>query len=323
FSVRLVLGCDEEVGSTDLEYFKSVRKPPMFSFTPDHKYPVCIGEKGIMTFTYSLGKAGDEIVFLKGGSVSNAVADSAQIELRTKKSPISNENITVFRDNDILKITAVGKTAHASTPETSVNAIALLADFLLENELLPQENIKAFEFLSKAENEYLGKTLSIDFHDKYFGYLTCVGGVLALKNGEITINFNVRYPMSKSFDEVYENVVKTAENYGFNIIFSNRGTAHSVGYFKSPDSPEIKALTKAAEDVLCCDCKPYTMGGGTYARALPNTVAFGAEMDKYKGLLGEGKGEAHDRDEYLTEEEFFGGIKIFVNSIISLGKIYE
>ena len=46
FTIRLVLGCDEEVGSTDLEYFKKVRSAPWFSFTPDSDFPVCIGEKG-------------------------------------------------------------------------------------------------------------------------------------------------------------------------------------------------------------------------------------------------------------------------------------
>ncbi len=49
FTVRLILGSDEEVGSSDLEYFVKVRKPPMFSFTPDSEFPVCIGEKSILS----------------------------------------------------------------------------------------------------------------------------------------------------------------------------------------------------------------------------------------------------------------------------------
>lgn len=321
FSIRLILGCDEEVGSSDLEYFKSVRKAPWFSFTPDHKYPVCIGEKGIMTYTISLGRLSDSIKALSGGSVSNAVPETASATVVTDKMLAEADRISVTPADNGYVITAHGVTAHASTPESGVNAVALLAGYLLENGLVPADNKKAFEFLFETESEYLGKSFGINFSDDYFGYLTCVGGVLSVKDGVININYNVRFPMSRSFDEIFENVEKTVCARGFRVIFSNKGTEHSIGYFRSPESPEIAALTKAAREVLKTDCTPYTMGGGTYARALPHTVAFGAEIDEYKGLLGPGKGEAHDCDEYLTEEEFKKGIEIFVKSITGLAGI--
>ena len=61
------------------------------------------------------------------------------------------------------------------------------------------------------------------------------------------------------------------------------------------------------------------MGGGTYARHFPNTVAFGATIDKYRDALGPGRGRAHDRDEYLSVTEFESAVKIFVLSLLKLG----
>lgn len=320
FTLRLILGCDEEVGSTDLEYFKTVRKAPWFSFTPDSSFPVCIGEKGIMSFTVRLGKADTAIRELHGGSVSNAVPGEAHIILSNVGTSLPEaDGITVKKVSNGAKITAVGATAHASTPEHGINAVHMLADYLLKNKLVT--NRAEFEFVRDTESEYLGKTFGIDFADEYFGYLTCVGGILELKDGYIDINFNVRFPMSKTYDEVFDGVVSTVKKRGFEIIESNRGSAHAEGYFKSPDSPEIKALLGAFERVTGEAQKPYTMGGGTYARGLENTVAFGASQSRYLGKTGSGKGDCHDVDEYISVQEITEGIETFVYAVNGLAEI--
>ncbi len=322
FAIRLILGCDEEVGSSDLEYFKKVRKAPWFSFTPDSTFPVCIGEKGIMSFTVCLGDADPSIAELHGGSVSNAVPGEAYI--RIAGSPCicpKKDRITVKECENATVISAVGVTAHASTPEHGVNAVYLLADYLLQNNLVPQQNRAAFEFIRASESEYLGKTFGIDFADEYFGYLTCVGGVMELADGKIYMQYNVRFPMSRTFDMVFDGVLRTVAERGFTVTNSNRGSAHANGYFKSPDSSEIKALLNAIETVTGSEQKPYTMGGGTYARGLENTVVFGPSQKRYSGLLGEGKGDCHDVDEYLAAEEITEGIEAFIRALQGLSEI--
>ncbi len=321
FAIRLILGCDEEVGSSDLEYFKTVRKAPWFSFTPDSTFPVCIGEKGIMSFKLCLGGAHESIISLHGGSVSNAVPGEAHIVLNTSANCPEADRITVHSSEGKTEITAVGVTAHASTPEHGVNAVWLLADYLLKNGLINEADKAAFEFIRDSEGEYLGKTFGIGFSDEYFGYLTCVGGVLELADGKIYMQYNVRFPMSKTYEQVFEGVIKTAAEHGFEIVESNRGSSHAEGYFKSPDSPEIKALLNAIEGVTGTKQQPYTMGGGTYARGLENTVVFGPSQKRYLGLLGEGKGDCHDVDEYLAEKEITEGIEAFIRAIQGLSDI--
>ena len=94
----------------------------------------------------------------------------------------------------------------------------------------------------------------------------------------------------------------------------------SAGYYKDPDSAEIRALTEACGTVLGGPCAPYTMGGGTYARHMPGTVAFGAAIPALRGLRGEGRGGAHQVDEYITVTELECGVKIFTLSLLGIAE---
>ena len=96
---------------------------------------------------------------------------------------------------------------------------------------------------------------------------------------------------------------------------------HSEGYYVSADDAKIAALTNACEDVLGIKCEPYTMGGGTYARNLPNTVAFGSGIMSERKHLGGERGNAHQRDEYIAEKEFFDGMRIYSRAIGNLSEI--
>lgn len=313
FTVRLIMGCDEEVGSSDLKHFASVRRVPEFSFTPDAEFPVCIGEKGIFSFDIMLGELPGGVVSFRGGTVSNAVADSASCTVITDRDPSPAPGITISRDGDKLVVTASGKGAHASMPENSVNAVGVLCKYLISEGLADTEGLR---FLSEACSQYKGEIFGIDKTDKDFGYLTCICGLAGCEQGVLKANFNVRYIPSTPYDSIAESIKKSAEKHGFSAeVYSP-----SPGYYVSADDRRIRALTDSCSEVLGVSCAPYTMGGGTYARYLKNTVAFGATIEKYRGAFGEGKGGAHERDEYLSREEVVKAAQIFVMSLLRIAR---
>ena len=45
--VRIIFGCNEETGFKDIPYYLEREKAPLMGFTPDCKYPVVYGEKGM------------------------------------------------------------------------------------------------------------------------------------------------------------------------------------------------------------------------------------------------------------------------------------
>lgn len=315
FTVRLILGSDEEVGSSDLEYFVTVRKPPMFSFTPDSEFPVCIGEKGILSVEVEFPALEGEIKAICGGTVTNAVAGTAYAIVETEKELANTEFITVSKDENGTRISAKGKACHAAMPESGVNAIALLISYLIENGIA--ESGKTLAFIRDSAEEYLGKTLGINAENADFGYLTCVGGVINGDGQKLVQSYNIRYLPETPYEEIVSAIDRSVSAYGGKV----KVTSQSDGYFVSADDKKIKALTDACESVLGIECKPYTMGGGTYARWLPNTVAFGSAIESERMYLGDERGGPHQRDEYISEKEFFGGMEIYSRALLNLSEI--
>ena len=315
FTVRLILGSDEEVGSSDLEYFVTVRKPPMFSFTPDSDFPVCIGEKGILSVAVDLPGVDKGIKTVCGGTVTNAVAGSAYAIVETDKTLESKNGIAVEKVDDGIKITATGKASHAARPELGVSAINMLVNYLLENDLCSKDGI--FGLIADSTAEYKGETLGIAAENEAFGYLTCVGGVINGNSEKTVMHYNIRYLPETPYQEIVASIENAVKPYGGIVNIGSQ----SDGYFVSADDKKIKALTDACESVLGFECKPYTMGGGTYARWLANTVAFGSGVEGERKFLGDERGGAHQRDEYISVKEFFQGMEIYSRALSNLSEI--
>ena len=312
FDVSIIAGCNEETGMNDLPYYLKKYKAPFFSITPDAGFPVCIGEKGITTVYITIPHCLSTVKSFTAGTVKNAVAGHATAELAEAVSLTECENITICEN----KISAEGVTAHAAIPESGVNAIGILSKYLLENVSLSEKEKKAFEFLKNSAFDYKGEILGIALEDEYSGYLTCVAGVTTTEEDSITQSFNIRLPVTKSWDEVYTALNAFCDSNGF--ILTTRGNSNP--YYRPADSKEVKTLLSAYRGVTEDYSEPYTIGGGTYAKIFPNTYVFGAVQNKYAGLLGKGKGGAHENDEFLSMKEFEDCIKIFTKLFISISE---
>ncbi len=309
FSIRLICGSDEEVGSTDLEYFSKMRKAPWFSFTPDAEFPVSIGEKDIVALQLDMGMLPDGVTAFTGGTVSNAVPDRAYASVVTDRALASTDCIEAVKCDGGYRLTAFGTGAHAAEPYFGVNAIVLMTKYLTENGF----TCPAFDFMARALSEFDGESLGIETSDSDFGKLTCVGSVLKNENGRLKLIFNIRAIPVTDEDAMRSRIVEHISEFGGKIdtLSVNRG------YHVSADDGRIKALTEACEFVLGRECKPYTMGGGTYARELKNCVAFGAVLpDAY--TTGD-CGGAHQRDECFKLEDAEKAFCIYVLSLLALG----
>ena len=53
YTFRALLGCDEEVGMTDVHHYLETHEQPAFLFTPDAEFPVCNAEKGCFGGTFT------------------------------------------------------------------------------------------------------------------------------------------------------------------------------------------------------------------------------------------------------------------------------
>jgi len=142
-NVRLILGTDEECGSSDIRYYYKKEEEAPMSFSPDAEFPVINLEKGSIHGEFNAQfekcEALPKMVAFKSGVKSNVVPpkayalfdglDGSETEAFAKQFEAElGVTFDVTSENGFLKLEAVGESAHASTPEKGTNALtALLA----------------------------------------------------------------------------------------------------------------------------------------------------------------------------------------------------
>ena len=75
--------------------------------------------------------------------------------------------------------------------------------------------------------------------------------------------------------------------------------------------------------------EPFVMGGGTYARKLPNAFAYGIggmrktpeDLAAEQKLFRPGTGGAHEPDEGLNLRMYFAAMKFLTTAVIQLDQI--
>ena len=140
-NVRLIMGTDEECGSSDIRHYYSMEKEAPMTFSPDGEYPVVNVEKGRLpghfTASFEPSEALPRLVSIKAGTKVNVVPGKARAtvegmdaEVLAKAAAAAGQETGVSfeleQDGSFTDITAVGKGAHASTPEEGNNAITAL-----------------------------------------------------------------------------------------------------------------------------------------------------------------------------------------------------
>jgi len=72
------------------------------------------------------------------------------------------------------------------------------------------------------------------------------------------------------------------------------------------------------------DAQPKVIGGGTYARAIPRAVSFGAgfpALPDAPPLFPEGHGGAHQPDEAWSLRDMADCLKIYVLTLLRLNEL--
>ncbi len=316
YTLRVMAGSDEEVGMSDVEHYQSLFEDPAFLFTPDAEFPVCCGEKGRVGGTFVSNRFEDgRIVAFEGGTVSNAVPGRASVSVRADASSLPEaEGIDIedAGESGVARLTAHGIGGHASLPAGTKNAIGMLVSYLLDNGLASDAERVFLELLAKIFASTDGSTLGIAATDDLFDPLTCIGGTIALVDGHLEQTIDSRYPKSITGTEIAERLSALAEDYGATFVLGS----DSVPFYIDPQNPAVAALVDAYNEFTGKQAKPFTIGGGTYARHFKNAASFGPEEpgDPAPAWVG----PMHGADEGVSEELMKRSLKIYIYALARL-----
>lgn len=315
--IKFILGTDEETGWRGIRYyFDKFPAQPSFGIIPDSDFPLTYAEKGIVNVKVST-KVDDKngLIKFSSGLVANMVPEAAcavlsDVSLKNKYLKYlkkHNYEGTAEVVDDKLHLSIKGKSAHGSLPEKGINAAYLLIEFFnevdLNNDFIDLVNTYLL-------NDLEGKKIGVDHFDEETGSVTINAGVFKTIDDIFEIELNIRHPNGVSYDEF----IKKIKN-----AFNSLGATVTVGKYQKalyvdPNSKEIQTLLnvykKHTNDL---DAKPLTTGGGTYARAMANSVAFGPTFPGKPSYI-------HQKNEYIEIEDLLKMTVIYAESLYEVAK---
>lgn len=322
--LRMFVGCDEEVGMRDTAYYAANYPCPAMSIIADSSFPVCYGEKGILEADLVADtEAGPDILEFYGGTASNMVADKAYARLRKTQAvqeALSKlpDGIEVQEDPDSYLLMARGFSKHTASPHGAVNAILLMTKALEAIKIGTEADQKNLEFMSLAGGDYNGEGLGIEFEDEISGPLTCVGSMAGMRDGKPYLHVNIRYSITKDSKELMDQIAEACKAHGFTMQIR----MHSGPNYYPKEKPAVDLLTRLYNEIVDDNKEAFVMGGGTYARTLPNALAFGMGLPGDKStpteMFAPGHGGAHEPDEGLCVKDLMKGMKVFALCLIEM-----
>lgn len=319
--IRMIIGMDEEESWRCIQYYKEhANRLPDVSIVPDGNFPMIHCEKGLIDADLRWteqrdSKADIQLISLSGGVGRNTVPDIAHCELRTihpfdliRKLNLF-QGVTVEIKEDVLSLTVAGKSVHAMTPEKGVNAIAKLISVL--QSITNSFSHKGFldQFSQYIGDDFTGARLSCNLSDEISGTLTFNLGSIAFETDNFQMKCNVRYPVT--YTQVPELLKKQCEAVGFGY--------EQVDFLPpihlNPKEPFLEALLSAYRQVTGDHkSQPFAIGGATYARALPNAVAFGPLFPDEEEL-------AHEPNEFISINSLKKMTEIYILALRNLIKL--
>ena len=329
--VRLILGLNEEKSWKCINYYKEHEEAPSIGFSPDANFPAIYAEKGILSISISKPFSPKEFEILDlncNNNALNVVPKYCSITLKCKSSKKwqKAENIEIISlEENTYKIVSTGVAAHAAHPELGKNAITNLLKYIIES--FNSNSDESIEYLQKLSHlgvfeiespEFLSRkdiAYATEFHEESCiqdesGSLTSNIGNIKFENGNLDIGINLRVPVHTALDDIilqYKKLVQFYENIRITVLSKQDPIC------VSKDSKLVKTLVNIYNEETGNNLEAVAIGGGTYARAFPNFISYGANMPGDTDMC-------HQVDEFIDIDKLMQASYIYANAIYELSK---
>lgn len=322
--VRLIFGTDEENGSDDLRIYMEKEELPENVFTPDAAFPIINIEKGrlLCKFRGLHTYKGGSVISFHGGNIPNAVPDKAECVVtgitaeeieRAIAEDTTGALFNITETGNDIAVRCTGHSAHASTPESGINAVTALIGLLCRLPLAKNTDNGGQREMLRGLNSIFpfgetdGTHAGVKAHDEKSGDLTLAFSIFDMENGECSGSIDIRFPTCMTLGEVTERLNEALESAGF----TDNGTEGSEPHIVDEDSGFIQTLLSVYERCEGEKGRCIAIGGGTYVHGIPGGVAFGVER-------GDTDYHMHGANEFITVDELLKDAVIYAEAIVEL-----
>ncbi len=326
--VRIMVGTNEETGSKAIaRYVESGQDLPVAGFTPDAEYPLINGEKGGMIVQLSApfkAQGPIRVLSFDGGVAANSVPSVARAEISVDPDFVERVRYTVstFKGPERAKLSMedrgdgkfllsmTGAPAHGSLPQLGVNAVAWLVKVLRTIGVSGEQGSTLDSLDRYVGTEFYGESLGVCLYDDVSRYTSVCWGTMKTEGDAIRFSLNPRFPVSFSTEKIAPSLEKTFASAGWTIL----SMRNSEPLYMSEDSDLVVRLMEVyRRETGRMNDKPMSIGGGTYAKSMPNILAFGPT------LPGE-PCNIHEANECWAIDNIMTSTKIMAAAIVALAE---
>ena len=321
-SVKLIFGCAEETGSSDLKHYFKTEKSAPNTFTPDADFPVYNGEKGRYVPNFSMTteyESGARVTAFECGNAPNIVPERARCTLSGVDTAVLNEKISllekalgveyeVFGDEIICR----GKSAHASTPDKGTNALTALIKLIVNLPLSDCKSTRAFHSLDSLlpHGDTCGLNAGIYMKEDVSGEITVAFSMLHFDGRHMLGVCDMRLPFCATEENTKAVFEKALSDEGFTLSGDM-----TKPHYTPNDSFFVKTLLECYKNVTGEKGQTYVMGGGTYVHDIDGGVAFGPVFEHIDYNVN-----IHGANECMKLSDLFLAATIYAVAILEVAK---
>lgn len=318
-SLKLCFGTDEEHGMKDVQHYAAHYPQAKLNLVADCGFPVCYGEKGIIEANIVSMELAQHVLSMQAGLAGNIVPDRARMTLRGC-ADVGSDRVRCNPENGITVLEASGISRHSAFPEGGINAIHEMTGAALKSGLLSGKETAALGFFHRINDDFYGTALEIAGSDEVSGATTCTGTMASLReDGRMVLHVNIRYHILADSSQLLESMRRSC---GENSCTLEVERVSEPNYFPR-ENPVVDALTGVYNELTGLQAEPYVMGGGTYARKLPDALGFGMGglPRPETQMFAPGHGGAHQCDESLYLPGLKRAMVIFAMGLLEADRV--
>ncbi|KGM38152.1 dipeptidase [Streptococcus sinensis] len=300
--VRFIFGTDEETLWRCMGRYNELEEQAAMGFAPDSSFPLTYAEKGLLQV--KLHGPGSDKLDLEAGAAFNVVPGKASYQGELLEQVVAGLQVASFDyEQTDHQVTVLGLPKHAKDAAEGINAIVRLATVLQ-----PLQAHPALTFIAEAVGEdATGSCLFGDVSDEPSGRLSFNIAGLTLNSEKSEIRIDIRIPVLADKDQLVAKLAKIAGRYQLDYEEFD----YLAPLYVPKDSELVSTLMAIYQEKTGDTSPAMSSGGATFARTMPNCVAFGA-------LFPGAEQTEHQANERASLDDLYRAMDIYAETIYRL-----
>ena len=179
---------------------------------------------------------------------------------------------------------------------------------------LPESKVAdLYDFANRKllHKNHRGEELGIAYHDEDFGMMQLMGETFGIEENQHYVEWTMCYPASCTKSDLLNQITaQLPEKATLEVI------SHWAPVLYDKSSKYVQALQQVYTDVTKSDSIPVTTTGGTYAKIIPNIIAYGPSFPGQRDI-------AHLPNEWIGVKDLETDTIIYGLALLALSNMKE